>query len=122
MYTDNTQVASFVNKGTYKNTILEGYSGCLLYCITGNVNVFLIFPNLPNELQTGKTKTLSLSIFVGMVWQTMFTGDDVSESEVWVCEFRLWIYYEFVTLCILFFVNEWIFKLNVFIYVQIIMK
>ena len=53
----------------------------LNYCITGNVNVFLIFPNLPNGLQTGKIKTLSLSIFVGMVWQTMFAGDDVSESE-----------------------------------------
>ena len=53
----------------------------MIYCITGNVNVFLIFPNLPDMLQWVKIKTLSLSIFVGLVWQTMFAGEDVSESE-----------------------------------------
>ena len=55
------------------------------YCIKGNVNVCLIFPNLPNGLETGTIKTLSLIIFVGMVWQTMFADDDVSESEFSVC-------------------------------------
>ena len=55
------------------------------YCIKGNVNVCLIFPNLPNGFETGTIKTLSLIIFVGMVWQTMFADDDVSESEFSVC-------------------------------------
>ena len=55
------------------------------YCITGNVNVCLIFPNLPNGFETGTIKTLSLIIFVGMVWQRMFADDDVSESEFSVC-------------------------------------
>ena len=41
------------------------------YCIKGNVNVCLIFPNLPNGFETGTIKTLSLIIFVGMVGQTM---------------------------------------------------
>ena len=31
----------------------------MTYCIMGNVNVFLMFPNLPNGLETGKIKTLS---------------------------------------------------------------
>ena len=55
------------------------------YCIKGNVNVCLIFPNLPNGFETGTIKTLSLIIFVAMVWQTMFADDDVSESEFSVC-------------------------------------
>ena len=55
------------------------------YCIKGNVNVCLIFPNLPNGFETGTIKMLSLIIFVGMVWQTMFADDDVSESEFSVC-------------------------------------
>ena len=42
------------------------------YCIKGNVNVCLIFQNLPNGLETGKIKTLSLIIYVGMLWQTIF--------------------------------------------------
>ena len=42
------------------------------YCIKGNVNVFLIFPNLPNGFKTGTIKTLSLIIFVGMLGQAMF--------------------------------------------------
>ena len=37
------------------------------YCIKGNVNVCLIFPNLPNGFETGTIKTLSLIIFVGIV-------------------------------------------------------
>ena len=57
----------------------------IYYCIKGNVNVCLIFPNLPNGFETGTIKTLSLIIFVGMVWQTMFAYDDVSESEFSVC-------------------------------------
>ena len=57
----------------------------------------LIFPNLPNGFETGTIKTLSLIIFVGMVWQTVFADDDVSESEF--CVLR----YEFVTLYILVF-------------------
>ena len=40
-----------------------------IYCITGNV--FLRFPNLPNGFETGKIKTLSEIIFVGMVLQKM---------------------------------------------------
>ena len=56
-----------------------------IYCIKGNVNVCLIFPNLPNGFETGTIKTLSLIIFVGMVWQTVFADDDVSESEFSVC-------------------------------------
>ena len=55
------------------------------YCIKGNVNVCLIFPNLPNGFETGTIKTLSLIIFVGMVWQTVFADDDVSEYEFSVC-------------------------------------
>ena len=43
----------------------------LKYCIKGNVNVCLIFLNLPNGVETGTIKTLSLIIFVGMVGQTM---------------------------------------------------
>ena len=39
----------------------------MIYCIKGNVNVCLIFPNLPNGFETGTIKTLSLIIFVGMV-------------------------------------------------------
>ena len=31
----------------------------MIYCITGNVNVLLMFPNLPNGSETGKIKTLS---------------------------------------------------------------
>ena len=42
------------------------------YCIKGNVNVCLIFPNLPNGFETGTIKTLSLIIFVGMLGQAMF--------------------------------------------------
>ena len=42
------------------------------YCIKGNVNVCLIFPNLPNGFETGTIKTLSLIIYVGMLVQTMF--------------------------------------------------
>ena len=42
-----------------------------IYCIEGNVNVCLIFPNLPNGFETGTIKTLSLIIFVDMVGQTM---------------------------------------------------
>ena len=42
------------------------------YCIKGNVNVCLIFPNLPNGFKTGTIKTLSLIIFVGMLEQAMF--------------------------------------------------
>ena len=42
------------------------------YCIKGNVNVCLIFPNLPNGFETGTIKTLSLIIYVGMLGQTMF--------------------------------------------------
>ena len=42
-----------------------------MYCIKGNVNVCLIFPNLPSGFETGTIKTLSLIIFVGMVGQTM---------------------------------------------------
>ena len=41
------------------------------YCIKGNVNVCLIFPNLPNGFETGTIKTLSLIIFVDMVGKTM---------------------------------------------------
>ena len=37
------------------------------YCIKGNVNVCLIFPNLPNGFETGTIKTLSLITFVGML-------------------------------------------------------
>ena len=51
------------------------------YCITGNVNVYLIFPNLPNGSETVTIKMLTLIVFVGMVWQTMFVGDDVYASE-----------------------------------------
>ena len=42
--------------------------------MTGNVNVYLIFPNLANGLQTVKIKTFSLIIYVDMVWQTTFTS------------------------------------------------
>ena len=42
------------------------------YCIKGNVNVCLIFPNLPNGFETGTIKTLSLIICVGMLGQAMF--------------------------------------------------
>ena len=42
------------------------------YCIKGNVNVCLIFPNLPDGFETGTIKTLSLIIFVGMLGQVMF--------------------------------------------------
>ena len=42
------------------------------YCIKGNVNVCLIFPNLPNGFETGTIKTLSLIIFVVMLGQAMF--------------------------------------------------
>ena len=38
-----------------------------IYCIKGNVNVCLIFPNLPNGFKTGTIKTLSLISFVGML-------------------------------------------------------
>ena len=41
------------------------------YCIEGNVNVCLIFPNLLIGFETGTIKTLSLIIFVDMVGQTM---------------------------------------------------
>ena len=41
------------------------------YCIKGNVNVCLIFLNLPNGFETGTIKTLSLIIFVGRVRQAM---------------------------------------------------
>ena len=51
------------------------------YCITGNVNVYLIFSNLPNAFETVTIKTLILIVFVGMVWQMMFVGDDVYMSE-----------------------------------------
>ena len=44
----------------------------LLYCIKGNVNVCLMFPNLPNGFGTGTIKTLSLITFVGMLGQAMF--------------------------------------------------
>ena len=43
-----------------------------IYCIKGNVNVCLMFPNLPNGFETGKIKTLSLITFVGMLGQAMF--------------------------------------------------
>ena len=43
-----------------------------IYCIKGNVNVCLIFPNLPNGFETGTIKTLSLITFVGMLGQAMF--------------------------------------------------
>ena len=43
-----------------------------IYCIKGNVNVCLIFPNLPNGFKTGTIKTLSLIIVVGMLGQAMF--------------------------------------------------
>ena len=68
----------------FKNLCL-GIERVDIYCIKGNVNVCLIFPNLPNRFETGTIKTLSLIIFVGMVWQTMFADDDVSESEFSVC-------------------------------------
>ena len=55
------------------------------YCITGNVNVYLIFPNLPNGFETVTIKTLTLIVFVGMMWQTMFVADDVYKSEFTVC-------------------------------------
>ena len=55
------------------------------YCITCNVNMYLIFPNLPNGFETVTIKTLSLIIFVGLVWQMMFADDDMSESEFSVC-------------------------------------
>ena len=42
------------------------------YCIKGNVNVCLMFPNLPNGFETGTIKTLSLITFVGMLGQAMF--------------------------------------------------
>ena len=51
----------------------------------GKVSVYLVFSNLPNGLETVKIKALSLIIFVGLVWQTMFAGDDVSVSEFCVC-------------------------------------
>ena len=42
------------------------------YCLKGNVNVCLIFPNLPNGFETGTINNkLSLTIFVGMVVQAM---------------------------------------------------
>ena len=67
-------------------SVCEWMFACVLaYCIKGNVNVCLIFPNLPNGFETGTIKTLSLIIFVGMVWQTVFADDDVSESEFSVC-------------------------------------
>ena len=50
------------------------------YCITGNVNVYFIFLNLPHGFETVTIKTLTLIVFVGMVWQTMFVGDDVYAS------------------------------------------
>ena len=57
----------------------------MCYCITGNVNVYLIFPNLPNGFETVTIKMLTLIVFVGMVWQTIFVGDDVYASEFTVC-------------------------------------
>ena len=59
---------------THINTYLHTYihvCGCVLmvmmtlsnrmmqYCITGNVNMCLMFPNLPNGFETVKLKTLS---------------------------------------------------------------
>ena len=44
----------------------------MVYCIKGNVNMCLIFLNLPNVFETGTLKTLSLIIFVGMLGQAMF--------------------------------------------------
>ena len=40
--------------------------------LKGNVNVCLIFPNLPNGFETGTIKMLSLIIFVGMLGQAIF--------------------------------------------------
>ena len=71
-----TLVKAFVN--TYAHAHICMYV-CMyvcmyeyIYCIKGNVNVYLIFPNLPNGFETGTIKTLSLIIFVGMLGQAMF--------------------------------------------------
>ena len=52
--------------------MIQNLSLQIKYCIKGNVNVCLILPNLPNGLETGTIKTLSLIIYVGMLGQTMF--------------------------------------------------
>ena len=41
-----------------------------LYCKFCNVNAESIFPNLPNGFKRVKLKTVSYTIFVGVVWQT----------------------------------------------------
>ena len=63
-------VQSFLNTHTliYTQTYIYMY----IYCIKGNVNVCLIFPNLPIGFETGTIKTLSLIICVGMLGQAMF--------------------------------------------------
>ena len=47
------------------------------YCKSCNVNEELIFPNLPNSFKAFKLKTVSQTIFVGMVWQMFgqFSGN-----------------------------------------------
>ena len=68
-----TSLYTFVNtnKAVYYVYMLRERLIHIKYCIKGNVNVCLIFPNLPNGFEMGTIKTLSFIIFVGMVAQTM---------------------------------------------------
>ena len=53
-----------------------------IYCIKGNVNVCLIFPNLPNGFETGTIKTLSLTILVGILGQRCSYSDWVIQPYI----------------------------------------
>ena len=69
-YLGSKKYPSFTNR--VHAEFLKKTPSSVKYCIKGNVNVCLIFPNLPNGFETGTIKTLSLITFVGMLGQAMF--------------------------------------------------